>query len=276
MRHPLVCSLVAPSRHSCPPKQRACLCRADVESVGTSHSSPADPPGAATQLAQHGATEARPVGAPAGQAAAPLPWRLEASLGSLGLSLVGSTPSSTCIKAECHGVRAAWASGSGAGGSAEVSASWQRLALHTLQPKEAAQPFEFTPLPSGFAAHGFPHSPGSLGSGSAPGRLMPRSQDPPASFRGGVPGGLGLAGAAGTPADQGFAEPVPYLMARFSASSAAASRYYSAGGSDFEDAASELPDGGPAWLGMALGGAPYPRMLGPASRALCLHTQRVL
>jgi hypothetical protein len=172
-------------------------------------------------------------------------WTIEASLSLLGISLLGSTPSSACLKAEWRGLRASCCAAAGApGGGLAAQASWQRLSLHVLQPRETHGSFEFTPFASGLGPGlGMGGLPGSPGSG---GELSLHPQGPQGLARRSLSAGLGLAGAAGGSGGQQeeevFQEPMPYLLARFNASSAA-SRYYSAADSEFEDAASSLPDG---------------------------------
>ena len=107
-------------------------------------------------------------------------WRLEAALDCIGLSILGATASSSCLKLEWHGLRAAYAAGgsptgappcspeqpgSGAcrrrrssssegGGLAgaagqqahELQLSWHQLALHVLEPRLSYQHPSFSPF----------------------------------------------------------------------------------------------------------------------------------
>lgn len=122
-------------------------------------------PSPASAVAQQGAA---PAVDSIAQVAAPH-WRLDAALGYIGLSLLGSTPSSSCLKAEWRGLRAVYAAGSSsdaglhgspgpslqrlgssrsgsskaaraaaagaAGEQHEVELSWHQLAVHVLEPR---------------------------------------------------------------------------------------------------------------------------------------------
>lgn len=70
--------------------------------------------------------------------------RLEASVGMVGLSMLGSTPSSSCLKLEWRGIRASYTPREGGGHVGALA--WQHITLHLLQPRPAAPPPEFTPF----------------------------------------------------------------------------------------------------------------------------------
>ncbi len=146
--------------------------------------------GASPQHAQQEAAAAEPAaadvegGAEDGSAPAPpqlaMPqWRLEAAIGCIGLSILGSTASSTCLKVEWHGLRASCAACGSAGSAAaavpgqagsvpahrqrssswdgslqpeawegahEVQLSWRQLAVHVLEPRPAYQHPSLSPF----------------------------------------------------------------------------------------------------------------------------------
>lgn len=121
--------------------------------------------------------EAGAGGSAGGASAAPVPaaampqWRLEAAIGCVGVSILGATASSTCLKIEWHGLRAAYAAAglpgqadgkpghcrrSSLGGSSlqapaweaahDVQLSWRQLALHVLEPRPAYQHPSLSPF----------------------------------------------------------------------------------------------------------------------------------
>ena len=112
------------------------------------------------------------------------PWQLDASLGVLGLSILGSTPSSTCLKAEWHQLSALVSSGCCSSENSSQDSpsetdntpatltghlSWSQLSFHVLQPKDTVEAMEYSPFL------------GNLGGGfGSPTGL------------GGIPGGAGL------------------------------------------------------------------------------------
>ena len=86
-----------------------------------------------------------PVGGPAW--APGTPWRLEASVGLVGLSLLGSTASSSCLKLEWVGLQGSYSSQSAqAEGGQEVRLGWDHATLHLLQPRPALRPSDYTPF----------------------------------------------------------------------------------------------------------------------------------
>jgi hypothetical protein len=93
--------------------------------------------------------------APAGGAAAPVPaapapsqqWRLDASVGCVGVSLLGATPSSSCLKLEWHDMAA----------SCRAGASWQ-------------EPLPASPAAASPQRHAQPDSSPSVGGASPAGQ----------------------------------------------------------------------------------------------------------
>lgn len=165
------------------------------------------------------------------------PWQLDIALGVLGLSIVGSMPSSTCLKVEWRGVGCRL-SGGAAGGSEHAasgaSLAWDDLAVHVMQPKAVMDFMDSMQYPSSFML-------GAEGYGSPVAPSLPHSMlrgHGPRSVRRNLSAGLGLAGAADSPQGSvGFQAPPSHFLARFSANSAV-SRYFSAADSEFEDAIS--------------------------------------
>ena len=135
-------------------------------------------------------------------------------------------------------------SGTAASPSLGGSLSWAALSLHVLQPKAVVDLMDGTPFASGLlhSADGYA-SPLAASSHHPP---APRSRGTARGVRRSLSAGLGLAGAAAaaeSPQDSvGYQSAAPYMMARFSASSAV-SRYFSVGDSEFEDATSDIHDG---------------------------------
>jgi len=225
--------------------------------IAASRDRPADQPAA------HGAALFQSVSSSPEQMTTPSsfassPWLVDISIGVLGVSVVGSMPSSTCLKIEWHDICAHLSgTNSASSGRPSVAASlaWHVLTLHAMDPKDSDDfTMDATPwFPSGFVhsvsdgnrspvAHSHAHA------GTATVNSIFRSnalQAPTPSVRRSLSAGLGLAGAAteSPRGSAGFHDPGSMdMMARLGTSSAV-SRYFSAADSEFEDANSELPDG---------------------------------
>lgn len=97
------------------------------------------------------------------------PWQLDASLGIFGLSILGSTPSSTCLKAEWHQLAASVSSGccpptmssqaSESEGPPSLTATltWSQLSFHVLQPKDGVEAMDYTPFIGSGVVFGSPN-----------------------------------------------------------------------------------------------------------------------
>ena len=142
-------------------------------------------------------------------------WRLEAAVDIIGLSLLGLAPSSSCLKLEWQGLRAAYAAGGGptpqpgklgsstAGCEAvqqqELMLSWQQVSLHVLTPHLSYTHPGITPFAcaAAFAAggshrRGSQHSNLGGGGGGSP-QAAPGS---PRSISLAPPGGAARAASA--------------------------------------------------------------------------------
>ena len=143
-------------------------------------------------------------------------WRLEAAVDSIGVSLLGLAPSSSCLKLEWQELRAAYAAGgsvalqpgklgsSAAGLEAgqqqqELQLSWQQLSLHVLTPHlsythPGITPFAFAAAFAAGGTHrrGSQHSNLGAGGGGSP-RAAPGS---PRSISLAPPGGAPPAASA--------------------------------------------------------------------------------
>eukprot|EP00887_Chlorella_sp_A99_P007395 scaffold2.g7395.t1 len=194
-----------------------------------------------------GAVAVAPAAAPA--------WRLEAAAGLVGVSLLGSTVSSTCLKLEWRGIQCSYAPlGAEGGGDEEgghrVRLAWRHVSLHLLQPRPAFPSADFTPFgaPPPMSTH---PSAQALGAAAAAPPLLAEplflwQQGMAASFgaRRNLSAGLGLADAPdAAEEDDGFVDPLPLPSFLRASGSSAASRYFSAAESEFEDAASDWVEG---------------------------------
>ena len=102
--------------------------------VSTTGSSPRLDAGAALEAASGGTPE------PAASLCQPSPgWHVEAAIGFFAVSLLGATPSSSCLKLEWHGLAAATGTAASSSAAArppeELQLSWRHLAVYVMHPR---------------------------------------------------------------------------------------------------------------------------------------------
>lgn len=189
---------------------------------------------------------------------------LSASIDCIGVSLLGSTPSSTCLKLEWRGIFLDYHANNTKSGEndANVLAKFEHIKLYSLQRKEL-EAFEFTP----FAAALHHGSEGFIAGSPDSEWTLPFQQQQQRQLRTGMArrslsGRLGLASATHVTPNQASSEGMytpmagssvmtgggsgsgPYVLPKYTGAAASTvSRYYSAADSEFEDAMSEMLEG---------------------------------